>query len=74
MAFDWAEAQDKEVIWIKKARLVNDSKFYTSSGMSAGIDMTLGFVSDLIGVETAEKIAKRIEYIWNRNKDEDQFC
>ena len=36
--------------------------------------MTLGFVSDTVGNETAEKIAKRIEYIWNKDKGNDPFC
>lgn len=74
MSFDWVIEQDNEVQWIRKARWVNDGKYYTSSGVSAGIDMTLGFVSDMIGIEVAEKIAKGIEYIWNSNKDYDPFC
>jgi transcriptional regulator GlxA family with amidase domain len=48
--------------------------YYTSSGVSAGIDMVLSFVSDRHGIETAEKIAKTIEYIWNKDKDHDPFC
>lgn len=74
MAFDWVVEQDNEVNWIREARWVHDGKYYTSSGVSAGIDMTLGFVSDMMGVESAEKIAKGIEYIWNRDKDNDPFC
>jgi hypothetical protein len=35
--------------------------------------MTLGFVSDRIGKEVAEKISKGIEYIWNNDKDDDPF-
>ncbi len=74
MAFDWVAEQDRKVQWLRKARWVNDGKFYTSSGVSAGIDMTLGFVSDRLGIETAEKIAQGIEYIWNKNKEDDPFC
>jgi putative intracellular protease/amidase len=74
MSFDWVVEQDNEVQWIRKARWVNDDKYYTSSGVSAGIDMTLGFVSDMIGIEVAQKIAKGIEYIWNSNKNYDPFC
>ncbi len=74
MAFDWVVEQNKEVKWIRKARWVSDSKYYTSSGVSAGIDMTLGFVSDMMGIEVAEKISKGIEYIWNKDKDNDMFC
>lgn len=74
MAFDWVTGQDREVQWIRKARWVRDGKYYTSSGVSAGIDMTLGFVSDILGIGAAEKIAAGIEYIWNRDKENDPFC
>lgn len=74
MAFDWVVEQDKEVQWIRKARWVNDGKYYTSSGVSAGIDMTLGFVSDIMGMQVAEKISVGIEYIWNKEKGNDPFC
>ena len=30
----------------KKARWVVDGRFYTSSGISAGMDMALGFIAD----------------------------
>ncbi len=74
MAFDWVVEQDKDVIWVKQARWVVDGKYYTSSGVSAGIDMTLGFISDRHGIETAEKISRGIEYIWNNDKENDPFC
>jgi len=31
--------------------------------------MTLGFVSDRFGTETAQQIATRIEYSWNRDNE-----
>lgn len=74
IAFNWVVEQDNEVKWIRKARWVNDGKYYTSSGVSAGIDMTLGFVGDTFGVEVADKIAYGIEYTWNKDKEYDPFC
>ena len=74
LSFDWVISQDKDVIWIRKARWVKDGKFYTSSGISAGIDMTLGFVSDIMGSDVAKKAAWGMEYIWNSEKDDDPFC
>ena len=62
----------KNVNWRNKARWVIDEKYYTSSGISAGIDVSLGFICDHFGKEIARKIAKRIEYEWNDN-DNDIF-
>jgi transcriptional regulator GlxA family with amidase domain len=73
LAFDWAREQDKDVDWIEKARWVADGKYYTSSGVSAGIDMTLGFVSDRLGREIADKIAYGMEYIRNPDPGNDPF-
>ena len=74
MAFKWACSNGTNVNWIKKARWVKDGKFYTSSGVSAGIDMTLGFVSDIHGIKYSQAIAKGIEYIWNSDMDSDPFA
>ncbi len=73
-AFDWVAEQDGTVDWVRKARWVHDGKFYSSSGVSAGIDMTLGFVADQYGMEVAEKIAAGIEYIWNKDRENDPFA
>ena len=70
MAFDWVIEQNKKVSWVRKARWVNDDKYYTSSGVSAGIDMALGFVTDRHGMESAERIARGIEYVWNKDPGE----
>ena len=74
MAFDWVSSNGSSVNWIKKARWVKAGKFYTSSGVSAGIDMTLGFISDTQGLQTAQAIANGIEYIWNSDMDNDPFA
>jgi putative intracellular protease/amidase len=44
--FDMVAGMIPDVRWVRRARWVRDGKYYTSSGVSAGIDMTLGFVSD----------------------------
>lgn len=74
IAFDWASSTDKDVQWVRKARWVNDDKYYSSSGVSAGMDMTLGFISDMHGIDTARDCAKQIEYIWNEDKENDPFA
>jgi len=73
IAWDWATAQNSQVCWIKKARWVADGKFYTSSGVSAGIDMALGFVADHFNPDVARQIAHSLEYVWNSDKDHDVF-
>jgi len=62
------------VDWIKKSRWVKDGSMYTSSGVSAGIDMALGFVSDRIGYETATEVGRIIEYEWHEDSEYDPFC
>lgn len=72
-AFDWVITQGKNVNWIKRARWTIDDKYYTSSGVSAGMDMTIGFLNDIHGIEFARKVAFDIEYNWKENKDDDNF-
>ncbi len=72
-SFAWVKTNGKNVIWKEKARWVADKKFYTSSGISAGIDMSLGFVYDRFGEEKAKEISGIMEYIWNDDKDNDSF-
>jgi putative intracellular protease/amidase len=73
-AFKWVVTNGSEKIkWHKKARWTVDGKFYTSSGVSAGMDMVLGFLSDCHGIEVARKIACEIEYTWVEDKDNDPF-
>jgi putative intracellular protease/amidase len=72
-AFDWVTTQGPTVNWVRKARWVVDDKYYTSSGVSAGMDMTLGFLQDMHGIDFAREVAYRIEYTWQEDKDEDDF-
>jgi putative intracellular protease/amidase len=74
IAFDWVMEQDREIRWKKKARWVRDGKFYTSSGISAGIDMALGFITDMNGEEEAERASREMEYLWNRDRENDPFA
>jgi transcriptional regulator GlxA family with amidase domain len=70
--FAWTY-ESPNVHWIKKARWVRHGKIYTGSGVSAGIDMTLGFVSDLLGRGTAKQQANEIEYDCKENSEWDPF-
>ncbi|MGZ6227539.1 MAG: DJ-1/PfpI family protein [Candidatus Binataceae bacterium] len=74
LSFKWVTEQGLAVEWIKQARWVEDGKFATSSGVSAGIDMTLALIAKLAGVETAEQVAIRMEYEWHRDPQWDPFA
>lgn len=65
IAFDWVVTQGKNVNWIRGVRWTVDGKFYTSAGVSAGMDMTLGFLADRHDLDFARNIARQIEYLWN---------
>jgi transcriptional regulator GlxA family with amidase domain len=72
-AFAWASSYGDNVTWIPKARWTVDGKFYTSSGVSAGMDMTLGFLADRHGVGFARHVAFEMEYHWHEDKESDPF-
>ncbi|NFL76026.1 DJ-1/PfpI family protein [Clostridium sporogenes] len=72
-AFKWVTEQGKDVLWVKESRWVKDGNIYTSSGVSAGMDMTLGFIADIIGKTKALEISQRIEYFWNEDSKYDPF-
>jgi putative intracellular protease/amidase len=65
-AFTWAQNIGRDVKWQKDARWVADGKYYTSEGVSAGIDMALAFVTAQFGEERAKLIAELIEYQWEQ--------
>lgn len=73
-AFRWAASVSDRVQWVDHARWVRDGKYYTASGVSAGIDMALGFLCDRFGEDTAREMAVRAEYLWNDDPDFDPFA
>jgi transcriptional regulator GlxA family with amidase domain len=73
-AFAWAVSQGPRVTWVPQARWVEDGKFFTSSGVSAGMDMSLGLIAHLFGRETSVRVANWAEYEWHDDKDRDPFA
>ena len=73
LSWQWVVSQSDKVNWVEQARWVVDGKFYTSSGVSAGMDMALGFIADRHDIETARQIAHYTEYRWQENSDIDDF-
>ena len=74
MAWDWVVSQGPNVDWVRRARWVEDGKFFTSSGVSAGTDMSLALIEKLLGSEAMETIARRAEYVRNADPDNDPFA
>ncbi len=73
IAYDWVITNGRNVNWIRKARWVVDEKFYTSSGVTAGMDMTLDFLKDLKGLDLARQVTRQIEYKWTEDSKNDSF-
>ena len=63
-----------KVDWVAQARWVEDGKFFTSSGVSAGMDMALAVIAKLRGREKSLEIASRAEYEWHEDASWDPFA
>jgi transcriptional regulator GlxA family with amidase domain len=74
MFFDSIASEAPKVEWVKQARWVEDGKFATSSGVSAGIDMALAVIARLWGEPLAERLALATEYDWHRDAAWDPFA
>ena len=72
--FKVATSQSDKVEWVEHARWVEDGTFITSSGVSAGIDMSLAVIARLYGDEHAQRIADFTEYQWHRDAFDDPFA
>lgn len=72
-AFDWVTTQSSRVTWVRTARWVQDGNRFTSSGVSAGMDMALGIIECVFGLDTSLRIARYAEYLWNQDPDHDPY-
>ena len=72
--FGLTEIESADIDWQPEARWVQDGKLFTSSGVSAGMDMALALIQHLLGPETAEAIAVSAEYSWHRDAAVDPFA
>ncbi|KAI0072434.1 class I glutamine amidotransferase-like protein [Panus rudis PR-1116 ss-1] len=67
-----ATAQNK-VEWVAKARWVVDGKFWTASGVTAGIDMANAFIEHTMGKDFAKIVRDAAEYKAH-DQGEDDFA
>ena len=71
--FSMVTAVSDQVDWVESARWVEDGPVVTSSGVSAGTDMTLAVIAHLWGGDTARGVATAAEHTWNEDADNDPF-
>lgn len=74
MLWKMATEPGPKVKWIKKARWVDDGTIVTSSGVSAGMDMSLAVITRFYGKEVAEWLARLTEYEPHTDPDWDPFA
>ncbi|KAJ5972137.1 uncharacterized protein N7479_002055 [Penicillium vulpinum] len=72
----WAEITGLavNVDWVPRARWVVDGNVWSSSGVSAGIDVTLAWIEEAYGSEVARKICNSIEYTRHEEPSHDPFA
>ncbi|EOA83292.1 uncharacterized protein SETTUDRAFT_139755 [Exserohilum turcica Et28A] len=72
--FGEVKATHPRVNWIPKARWVVDGNIWTSSGVSAGMDLAFAWIAHVFGQEQAQYLADRSEYERNPDADRDWFA
>lgn len=62
MAWSEITALGPRVDWVAKARWVRDGNVWTSSGVSAGIDVAFAWIEEVYGEVVAQRVAVGMEY------------
>lgn len=71
----FSETQIKsQVDWVPHARWVVDGNIWTSSGVSAGIDVIFAFMAEMYGEEVAERISDILEYERHEDANWDPYA
>jgi transcriptional regulator GlxA family with amidase domain len=68
------KAKHPSVTWIPKARWVVDGPIWTSSGISAGMDLAFAWIAEVFGEEVAQHTADRSEYERNTDAEGDRYA
>ena len=72
-AFSWVKQFGCDVTWVSRARWVHDGNRWTSSGVMAGLDMTVALLVELYGQDRVKKVVDDIEYLPCNDADDDPF-
>ncbi|KAH6676285.1 ThiJ/PfpI family protein [Halenospora varia] len=72
----WVEttALGPKVRWQPKARWVIDGNVWSSSGVSAGIDLMIAFIGHVWGADVSKSIANGMEYVAITDSHNDPFA
>ncbi|EGZ08529.1 hypothetical protein PHYSODRAFT_550128 [Phytophthora sojae] len=62
------------VNWVHKARWVRDGYIWTSSGVTAGMDMAHAFMAAVYGEDVAVTMARYMENVPNTDANDDPFA
>jgi len=68
----WEDMDDLSAMFpllnvVGQCRWVDEGKYVTSAGISAGIDMSLHLVERMLGRELAEATARQMDFDWKEN-------
>ena len=74
MAFKASTAPGPKVRWVASARWVDNGNIVTSSGVSAGMDMTVAVIARLFGQPLSDWVAQITEYEPHRDPAWDPFA
>ncbi|KAI8581004.1 hypothetical protein K450DRAFT_234160 [Umbelopsis ramanniana AG] len=62
-----------QVNWVQKARWVHEGRYWTSSGISAGMDVVAAYIRETFGEQIGELVPDILEYTPELNPDNDPF-
>lgn len=62
-----------QVNWVQKARWVHDGRYWTSSGISSGMDLVAAYIRETFGEHTGGLVTDILEYTPELNPDNDPF-
>ena len=73
-SWKWVTNSSDKVHWIAKARWVEEDRFWTCSGVSAGIDGIIAWIAHVYDEETAQDVCDIIEHTRVKESGDDPFA
>ena len=67
------QTAERKIDWVPKARWVVDGAFWSASGVTAGIDMTVAWLKQVIGEEQTREIQALVE-VSSKEEGDDEWA